>query len=109
MSCRRHQLGKIQKYLLREYAKELDSSKVKMAAGKVGRCFYPPLYSPRWLQTTFIATPISTSICISMNSFNQSTYFAKKRGSEMISIFQKNQATVLHQPRHLCNTLARFL
>ncbi|KAJ6291700.1 hypothetical protein OIU76_023729 [Salix suchowensis] len=100
--------GKIQKYLLREYAKGLDSSKVKMATGKVGSCFYPPLYSPRWLQTPFIATPISTSICISMNSFNQSTYFAKKRGSE-ISIFQKNQATVLHQPRHLCNTLARFL
>uniref|UniRef100_A0A6N2ML44 AMP-dependent synthetase/ligase domain-containing protein n=1 Tax=Salix viminalis TaxID=40686 RepID=A0A6N2ML44_SALVM len=101
--------GKIQKYFLREYAKELDSSKVKMATGKVGSCFYPPLYSPRLLQTPFISTPISTSICISMNSFNQSTYFAKKRGSEMISIFQKNQATVLHQPRHLCNTLARFL
>uniref|UniRef100_A0A6N2MMT4 AMP-dependent synthetase/ligase domain-containing protein n=1 Tax=Salix viminalis TaxID=40686 RepID=A0A6N2MMT4_SALVM len=101
--------GKIQKNLLREYAKELDSSKVKMATGKVVSCFYPPIYSPRWLQTPFIATPISTSICISMNNFNQSTYFAKKRGSE-ISIFQKNQATVLHQPRPLSNTLiARFL
>jgi acyl-CoA synthetase (AMP-forming)/AMP-acid ligase II len=109
--------GKIQKYLLREYAKVVDSSKVKMATGQVGSGFYLPLRSPRWLQTPFIPTPISTSICVpiprcrpvSLYNFSQSIFFAKKRGSEIFSIFQKNQGTVLHQPHRLCNTHARFL
>ncbi|KAH8480435.1 hypothetical protein H0E87_030626 [Populus deltoides] len=109
--------GKIQKYLLREYAKVVDSSKVKMATGQVGSGFYLPLRSPRWLQTPFIPTPISTSTCVpiprwrpvSLYNFSQSTLFAKKRSSEIFSIFQKNQGTVLHQAHRLCNTHARFL
>jgi hypothetical protein len=109
--------GKIQKYLLREYAKVVDSSKVKMATGQVGSGFYLPLRSPRWLQTPFIPAPISTSICVpiprcrpvSLYNFSQSTFLAKTRGSEIFSIFQKNQGTVLHQPHRLGNTHARFL
>ncbi|KAL3565431.1 hypothetical protein D5086_033477 [Populus alba] len=114
-----------------EFWGETPCAFVKMATGQVGSGFYLPLRSPRWLQTPFvptpfpvkaavnilIPTPISTSICVpiprcrpvSLYNFSQSTYFARKRGSEIFSIFQKNQGTVLHQPHRLCNTHARFL